>query len=109
MGREENFGDYNDVRIDLQNAGGNKEALYNQIKQQGAREKAPQHRCEGGAIAIVVVGVVILTQRIVSWRKKRKQLAKADAVLKQQFMEATELESNQETVLEPKLKEGGIE
>lgn len=50
MSRIKNLGDYNDVRIALQNADGNKEKLYKMTGDVAVAKAAPKYMTIGGAV-----------------------------------------------------------
>ena len=79
--RIENLGDYNKVRIDLQNAGGNLDILYGKIGATAVAKAAP-------ALLVAGAGIFYISQKGVQLFKKRKEMIKNEPELKKQFKEA---------------------
>lgn len=87
--RIENLGDYNKVRIDLHNVGGDLDILYRKI---GATAVAK------AALPLLVTGAGIfyIGQKSVRLLKKRKEMIKNEPELKKQFIEVVENEAANE-------------
>ena len=83
--RIENLGDYNKVRIDLQNAGGNLDILYGKIGATAVAKAAP-------ALLAAGAGIFYISKKGVQLFKKRKEMTKNEPELKKQFKEALETE-----------------
>ena len=102
MSRIENLGDYNEVRIDLKNFGGNKEALYNSIGKKAVVKAAPKFLALGGLVGAVLGGRI----RSAIWSirkcdvciKDRKERSESEADNKEEF----------DKMLDDKLKEQNI-
>lgn len=98
MGRNpiNNLGDYNKVRIDLQNAGGNRDVLYKKIGETFVAREAPKLITIGAVGATVVLtgcaGLVLLGTKISSSLKSRKDKLKNEPELKKEFEKALENE-----------------
>lgn len=84
--RIENLGDYNKVRIDLQNAGGDLNVLYGKIGATAVAKAAP-------ALMFAGAGILWAGQKGVQLLRKRKELIKHEPELKEQFKEAVDEES----------------
>ena len=85
--RIENLGDYNKVRIDLQNAGGNLDILYGKIGATAVAKAAPAL-----LVYMAGAGIFYISQKGVQLFKKRKEMIKNEPELKKQFKEALETE-----------------
>ncbi len=83
--RIENLGDYNKVRIDLQNAGGDLNVLYGKIGATAVAKAAP-------ALMFAGAGILWAGQKGVQLLRKRKELIKHEPELKEQFKEAVQSE-----------------
>ena len=83
--RIENLGDYNKVRIDLQNAGGDLNVLYGKIGATAVAKAAP-------ALMFAGAGILWAGQKGVQLLRKRKELIKHEPELKEQFKEAVHSE-----------------
>ena len=94
----DNLGDYNKVRIDLQNAGGSKEKLYKDIGDTAVAEAAPVIFLAGGAFVLGVIGIVKLGMKGIMFMKDRKKKIKNEPSLKREFMEVVENELKKEDV-----------
>ena len=84
--RIENLGDYNKVRIDLQNAGGDLNVLYGKIGTTAVAKAAP-------ALMFAGAGILWAGQKGVQLLRKRKELIKHEPELKEQFKEAVQSEA----------------
>ena len=84
--RIENLGDYNKVRIDLQNAGGDLNVLYGKIGATAVAKAAP-------ALMFAGAGTLWAGQKGVQLLRKRKELIKHEPELKEQFKEAVQSEA----------------
>ena len=84
--RIENLGDYNKVRIDLQNAGGDLNVLYGKIGATAVAKAAP-------ALMFAGAGIPWAGQKGVQLLRKRKELIKHEPELKEQFKEAVQSEA----------------
>lgn len=84
--RIENLGDYNKVRIDLQNAGGDLNVLYGKIGATAVAKAAP-------ALMFAGAGILWAGQKGVQLLRKRKELIKHESELKEQFKEAVQSEA----------------
>ena len=84
--RIENLGDYNKVRIDLQNAGGDLNVLYGKIGATAVAKAAP-------ALMFARAGILWAGQKGVQLLRKRKELIKHEPELKEQFKEAVQSEA----------------
>lgn len=82
----ENLGDYNKVRIDLQNAGGDLNVLYGKIGATAVAKAAP-------ALMFAGAGILWAGQKGVQLLRKRKELIKHEPELKEQFKEAVQSEA----------------
>lgn len=87
MSRIENLGDYNDVRIALQNAGGSKEKLYKMIGDVAVAKAAPKYMAIGGAVVAVVGGTVWVGKKGIDFLKDQKKKIENEPVLKEGFNE----------------------
>ena len=87
--RIENLGDYNKVRIDLQNTGGDLNVLYGKIGATAVAKAAP-------ALMFAGAGILWAGQKGVQLLRKRKELIKHEPELKEQFKEAVQAEMNNE-------------
>jgi hypothetical protein len=85
-----NLGDYNKVRIDLQNAGGSMEKLYKNISDTAVAEAAPGLLLTGGAIVAGVIGIVMLGKKGIVFMKDRIEKIKNVPALKKEFVEMVE-------------------
>lgn len=83
--RIENLGDYNKVRIDLQNTGGDLNVLYGKIGVTAVAKAAP-------ALMFAGAGILWAGQKGVQLLRKRKELIKHEPELKEQFKEAVQSE-----------------
>ena len=83
--RIENLGDYNKVRIDLQNAGGDLNVLYGKIGATAVAKAAP-------ALMFAGAGILWAGQKGVQLLRKRKELIKHEPELKEQFKEDVQSE-----------------
>lgn len=81
----ENLGDYNKVRIDLQNAGGNLDILYGKIGATAVAKATP-------VLLLAGAGIFYASQKGVQLFKKRKEMIKNEQELKKQFEEAMQTE-----------------
>ncbi len=86
----DNLGDYNKVRIDLQNAGGSMEKLYKNIGDTAVAEATPGLLLAGGAIVATVIGIVKLGKKGIMFMKDRKEKIKNEPALKKEFVKAVE-------------------
>ena len=84
--RIENLGDYNKVRIDLQNAGGDLNVLYGKIGATAVAKVAP-------VLLFAGAGILWAGQKGVQLLRKRKELIKHEPELKEQFKEAVQSEA----------------
>lgn len=84
--RIENLGDYNKVRIDLQNAGGDLNVLYGKIGATAVAKAAP-------ALMFAGAGILWAGQKGAQLLRKRKELIKHEPELKEQFKEAVQSEA----------------
>lgn len=89
MSRIENLGDYNDVRIALQNAGGKKEVLYKMIGDAAVAKESPKLLLKGGLIGGAVVGAIGGTiwagKKGLAYLKARKAKIESEPLLKEEF------------------------
>ena len=83
--RIENLGDYNKVRIDLQNAGGDLDILYGKIGATAVAKAAPVLLAAGA-------GIFYIGQKSVQFFRKRKELVKNESELKKQVIEVIQTE-----------------
>ena len=91
--RIENLGDYNKVRIDLQNVGGDLDILYRKI---GATAVAKAVAKAALPLLVTGAGIFYIGQRSVRLLKKRKEMIKNEPELKKQFIEVVENETANE-------------
>ena len=82
----ENLGDYNKVRIDLQNAGGDLNVLYEKVGATAVAKAAP-------VLLLAGAGILWAGQKGVQFLRKRKELIKHEPELKEQFKEAVQSEA----------------
>ena len=87
--RIENLGDYNKVRIDLQNAGGDLNVLYGKIGATAVAKAAP-------VLLFAGAGILWAGQKGAQFLKRRKELIEHEPELKEQFKEAVQAEMNNE-------------
>lgn len=86
MSRIENLGDYNDVRIALQNADGSKKKLYKMIGDVAVAKAAPKYMAIGSAV-VAVVGGVWAGKKGIDFLKDRKKKIENEPMLKEEFNE----------------------
>lgn len=96
----ENLGDYNDVRIDLQEAGGSKDALYQAIKDAGATEAAPRNMALGAFLMACGLAIYKGGKLMFGYLKKRKQVIENELALKTKFSDMLETQSTIENGIE---------
>ena len=88
MGRIENLGDYNTVRIALQNAGGNMDVLYEQIGEVAIAKATPKLVGQGAAAGLLVgAGLMFIGQKGYTFLKDRKKKIQREKELRNQFSE----------------------
>ncbi len=89
MSRIENLGDYNDVRIALQNAGGKKEVLYKMIGDAAVAKESPKLLAKGGIIGGAIVlaggGLIWAGKKGLAYLKDRKAKIESEPALKEEF------------------------
>ena len=86
-----NLGDYDEVRRDLQEAGGSKDALYQAIKDAGSAEAAPGQIALGAAITAGIIAIGVGVYKVVDgFMKKRKQAIANEPALKKEFADTLE-------------------
>lgn len=95
-----NLGDYNEVRKDLQNAGGSKDKLYKDIGDTAVAKATPELLFIGGAIGVVVCGIVELGKKGFMFMKNRKEMIKNEPALKREFANTVKNEIMREDVKE---------
>lgn len=84
MNRLDNLGDYNIVRDDLYEHGGDAAALYKDIADTAVAEQAPALIAFGALIALIAdFGI----RRGIAYWKNRKQLLEKKPILEQQLVE----------------------
>jgi hypothetical protein len=89
----ENLGDYNKVRIDLQNANGSLEKLYKNIGDTAVAKAAPRLLLTGGAIAAGLYGIAQIGKKGIQFMKDRKEKIINEPALKEEFAKAVEYET----------------
>ncbi len=98
MDRLENLGDYNIVRMDLQNAGGRKEVLYKMIGDAAVAKKAPEYLFMGIVIGVTGVSIINAGFKVVksgiTFLKNRKNIIEHESVLKEEFNKIVDSEEN---------------
>ena len=87
--RIENLGDYNKVRIDLQNVGGDLDILYRKIGETAFAKAALP-------LLVTGAGIFYIGQKSVRLLKKRKEMIKNEPELKKQLIEVVENEAANE-------------
>ena len=95
MSRIENLGDYNTVRVMLQEKNGDLGALIKEFKEIGALETLPKHIGTGILIgAPIGAACVFAVTKVSNYIEKRKEAKIKEAELKKKLEEALEPEEN---------------
>ncbi len=79
--RIENLGDYNKVRIALQEAGGSRDKLYDKIGTTAVMKAAP-------VLMLAGAGILYAGQKCFHFFKKRKEMIKGEPELKKQTVKS---------------------
>lgn len=90
----ENLGDYNEVREDLQAAGGCKETLYNSIGETAVSKATPKLLLVGGLIATGLISIVHFGNKGIKFIKERKRKIENEPALKKEFFETIQVASS---------------
>lgn len=86
----DNLGDYNLVRIDLQNANGSIEKLYKDIGDTAVAKATPRILLTGGAIVMGIYGLIKVGQKGIQFKKDRTEKIKNESILKAEFVKVVE-------------------
>lgn len=93
--RIDNLGDYNKVRLDLQDAHGSKEKLYKLIGDTAVSKETPKLLLKGGALFATLSGIAYLGYKGFCFMKERKQKLENEYALKNEFIETIESDGSQ--------------
>lgn len=87
----ENLGDYNRVRIDLQEKNGDLDALYKDVRDTAVVKAAPGLMLKGAIISSIIRILLDGVYKGFHFMKKRKEKLKNEPALKKKFVETKKL------------------
>lgn len=92
----DNLGDYNKVRIDLQNANGNRELLYKQIGDIAVAKESPYIFAYGAIAGVVLAGACWVGKKGLNFLRNRREKIASEAEVKEKFIQETRAVQSEE-------------